>query len=343
MISASNRNSSVPPHRVPPPSRDEDVPNPQNQTPDPPTDQVTLGQAGLPDNGLIPPPPRRNPGNGLSLRAHFINDNMPSSWSRHIVSPDYQIPRTGGQSDDDGYTAMQAIDGTYRRPGGRETVFGARLQMVTETGSWTGDPNFRGRRTDIGEVYLQENRTRTLSDGAEVTTGVGAGVQAFGNLGGESIQRWFHRTGPFGGRVGDRLQSEQTRENIRFVPTASGGLGYRRGLTPNLTVDSSVQATLPVGRGLAVGRVEASATAHLGPFQGQIGGRLDAAVSTAEELSFHNRNGVRAGAFARVEVGDSRRFGAFAGINTGGFRNEAILDVGVRIGLGGGPRLNPGY
>ncbi len=293
--------------------------------------------------GLIPPPGNRGSDRtGWSVRAHFINDNMPSSWSRHLVREEYQTPRSGGQSDDDGFTSNLAVDGTIEHGGGRQTVVGGRLQMVTETGSWRQDPDFQGRRTDIGEVYFQQNRTRDVGQNGRLTTGLGGGLQLTGNLGGEAIQRAWHERGPFGGRTGDRLQGQQTSESIRVRPMVSGGLGYEHDLLGDrVRASGSLQGSLPLGAGLAVARAQASLTGRAGPLEVEAGVRLEGAYSSSPELAFQEMSGVHPGAFARVELGHSRKFGVFGQLEAGGFRNEAILGVGLRFGLGGGPQLDP--
>ncbi len=280
------------------------------------------------------------PKSKISVRASFINDNMPEFMSGALGNSKTNIPGTRF-ADDDGWTSELRLETTVTRPG-RETFVGARLNMITETGSRnTGPSDYQGRRTDLGELVVQENFRRELPGGQTLDYGFGGGVQAFGNLGGESVQRWWHSKGPFGGRTGDALQGNQMSESIRAVPIATAGISLTTAATQGLSLKAGAQATVPFGAGLAQAGAKAGVQGDFGPLDVELGGTLDAAWNLAPELSFHSPSGVHPGAYLRTELQAGKVGGIFTQAQIGGLRREPILTVGVKIGLGQKARLNP--
>lgn len=276
----------------------------------------------------------------ISVRGYFINDNMPTFMSGALGGPNSLVPGSK-YADDDGWTSELRLETTVTKPT-QETFVGARLNMVTETGSWIpGNTDFQGRRTDVGELVVQENFRRELSGGKTLDFGFGGGVQAFGNVGGEKIQRWWHGLGTFGGRVGEDLQGNQVSESARFVPIATAGVKITSGEFHGMKVFAGAQTTLPFGSGLGYVGAKAGVKGDFGPVNVELGGKLDAAWNLAPELSFHNPTGIQPGAYLRTEVQAGKIGGVFAQAEVGGVRAEPIFTVGVKVGLGQVARLNP--
>lgn len=276
----------------------------------------------------------------IGVRASFINDNMPTFMSGALGGPNTLTPGTR-YADDDGWTSELRLETTITRPT-RETFVGARLNIVTETGAWiAGNANYQGRRTDVGELVVQENFRQQLPGGQTLDYGVGGGVQAFGNLGGESVQRWWHDLGTFGGRTGDALQGNQVSQGARLVPIATAGVNLTTASTHGLSLKAGAQTTIPFGAGLGYAGAKAGVKGNFGPLDIEVGGKLDAAWNMAPELSFHNPTGVRPGAYLRTELQAGKVGGVFAQAEVGGVRQEPIFTVGLKIGLGNQARLNP--
>lgn len=276
----------------------------------------------------------------LGVRAYFINDNMPTLLSGALGGPNTLVPGTK-YADDDGWTSELRLETTLTRPT-RETFVGARLNIVTETGSWlAGNTGYQARRTDVGELVVQESFRKELSGGQTLDFGVGGGVQAFGNLGGESVQRWWHELGTFGGRTGEALQGNQVSENTRIVPIATAGINLTTASTHGLSLTAGAQTTIPFGSGLGYAGAKAGLKGDFGPLDVEVGGKLDAAWNMAPELDFHNPAGVRPGAYVRTEVQAGKVGGVFGKVEVGGVRQEPIFTVGLKIGLGNQARLNP--
>jgi hypothetical protein len=275
----------------------------------------------------------------IGVRASFINDNMPTFLSGALGNQNNLVPGTR-YADDDGWTSELRLETTITSPA-RETFVGARLNMVTETGSYAGNANYLGRRTDVGELVVQQNFRRELSGGQTLDWGVGGGVQAFGNLGGETVQRWWHGLGTFGGRTGDALQSNQVSSHARLVAIGTAGVNLTTASTHGLALKVGAQTTLPFGAGLGYAGIKAGVKGDYGPFSFEAGGKLDAAWSMAPELSFHNPSGIHPGAYLRTELQAGKVGGVFSQIEVGGARQEPIFSVGLKIGLGNAARLNP--
>lgn len=276
----------------------------------------------------------------VGVRAYFINDNMPTFMSGALGNPNTLVPNST-YADDDGWTTELRLETTVTRPAS-ETFVGARLNIVTETGSWqTNNPNYQGRRTDVGEVVVQQNFRKELSGGQTLDYGVGGGVQAVGNVGGESVQRWWHSLGTFGGRTGDALQSNQVTEGFRLVPIGTAGINLTTAPSHGLSLKAGAQTTVPFGSGLGYAGVKAGVKGDFGPVNVELGGRVDAAWNMAPELSFHNPTGIRPGAYLQAEVQAGKVGGIFTRAEVGGVRQEPIFTVGLKVGLGNQARLNP--
>ena len=71
------------------------------------------------------------------------------------------------------------------------------------------------------------------------------------------------------------------------------------------------------------------------------GGKLDGSWSGADELSFMDVNGVRPGAYGSLSLEAKNLGSLYTRVETGGFRNEPTLTVGLRFGGGSKPRLSP--
>lgn len=283
-------------------------------------------------------PPSESPRIGFQFSS--VNDFMPNGWTSWLGGPQHKIP-DGTAFDDDGWTAEVQLLGNVRR-GNTEWVGGARLATITQPGSREPfGPDYRGLRTDLGEVIVQRNQRTSLSSELTLDYGVGGGLQAIGNVGGEDMQRWWHNAGIVGGRTGTDLQGTQMNEGRGVMPVLTGGAKLTRSVNPYLDLIGSGQATLPVGRGLGVAGLRAGIGTHLGPLDLEAGGKLDAVWTDAPEFEFHDPSGVRGGWYGRAEYGIGERAGLFAQLETGGIRNEPVLTMGFRIGLGGKPLLNP--
>lgn len=270
----------------------------------------------------------------------FVNDNMPNALTNVLGGPEHKTP-DGDYFDDDGWTAELRLETNFQK-GDTEYVVGGRLMMATETGSY--DPtntDFTGKRTDVGELLVQRNERRELSEQTTLDFGVGGGLQGVGNLGGESVQRWWHEDGLFGGRTGTNLQGDQVNDSFRVLPVFTAGGKLTQELTPNLNFQIGGQAIVPIGRGLGNVGLKTGVEGQWGPVSLELGGKLDGTWSNAPELDFMDVDGVRPGLYTRLEVEAKNLGRIYTQVETGGFRNEPILSVGIRIGGGSGSRLSP--
>lgn len=279
----------------------------------------------------------------FNVEFNFVNDNGPAFMHRALGSSDNVIPGSNNYGDDDGWTSEHRVQTNFGQ-GNRETTVGARLMMLTETGSWNRNlpgSTYQGRRTDIGEFVVQRNTRTQLREGTTLELGVGGGAQAIGNLGGESIQRWWHESGPLGGRTGTALQGQYTSDGFRVMPLITGGAELVQEATPHLDFKVGAQTAIPLGSGVGRAGLRTSVETRLGPVQLEVGGKLEAGWSLAPETSFHDIDGIRPGGFGRLEVQAGKVGSVYTQVETGGFYGEPVLNVGLRIGLGGQTNLNP--
>ena len=130
-------------------------------------------------------------------------------------------------------------------------------------------------------------------------------------------------------------------ESFRVSPLLTGGVQLQHQLLNQLSLKSSAQALVPLGHGLGVVGLQAGLQTQLGPLSLEFGGKLDGSWSGADELSFMDVNGVRPGAYGSLSLEAKNVGSLYTRIETGGFRNEPILTVGLRFGGGSKPRLSP--
>ena len=276
----------------------------------------------------------------FGVRFDSVNDFMPDSWTDWLGSPEHKTP-DGSAFDDDGWTAEVKLEANIQR-GDRETVFGGRLAMITQTGSRAPfAADYQGLRTDLGELVVQQNFRFQPNERTTVDYGVGGGVQAIGNLGGERLQTWWHEVGPAGGRVGDDLQGNYTSQSFRAMPLVTGGAKVTYQAGANLDLITSTQASVPFGQGIGNVGFRAGIGSSKGAFRYEVGGKLDATWTNARELDFHEIDGIRDGLYAKVEYEPGKYGAFFTQLETGGLRNEPVLSVGFRIGGGTQSRLSP--
>lgn len=274
------------------------------------------------------------------VQINSVNDFMPDSWTSWLGGPDHKIP-DGSAFDDDGWTAEVQLITNFQK-GDEELVVGGRLMMVTQPGSRAPfGADYQGLRTDVGEFVVQKNFREQLNDQLTLDYGVGGGVQAIGNIGGEKLQRWWHESGPVGGRVGDALQGNQMTDGFRVMPMLTGGARLNYNWNDAVDLRLTGQANVPVGNGMGYAGLRAGVGKEIGPFNLEVGGKLDGVWTGAEELSFHDPSGLREGLYGRLEYEPGKWGGVYTQLETGGLRNEPILTLGVRIGFGTKARLNP--
>lgn len=309
-----------------------------------PTETVILSNSPCCD-GQLPnlakeDPPARDDGLKFGVTGSFVNDNMPGFLSRNLGKPQDKTP-DGKYFDDDGWTAELKLEANWQNES-KEYVLGGRLMMATERGAWDpSNTDYTGKRTDVGELVFQRNERVKLAPSTTLDFGVGGGVQAVGQLGGESVQRWWHGLGTFGGRTGNALQGNQMSDSYRVMPLVTGGVQLTQQLTDHLSLTAGGQALVPVGQGLGVVGLQTGLQGELGPVRVEVGGKLDGSWSKAPELEFMDVNGVRPGAYGSLEL-DTKSFGSlYTKVETGGFRNEPTFTIGLRVGLGGRSRLSP--
>lgn len=275
----------------------------------------------------------------VGVRFDSVNDFMPGSWTSWLGGPQHKTP-DGTEFDDDGWTAELQLESNFQR-GNKETVVGARLAMLTQPGSRPPlAADYQGLRTDVAELLAQRNTRLQFGAKATFDYGFGGGIQAIGNVGGESVQRFWHEHGT-GGRVGEDLQGNQVTNSFRVMPMVTAGAKLTYQLTDNVNAIAGSQASVPLGRGLGNLGLRAGLGTQHGPFSLEVGGKIDATWSGAPELSFHNPSGIREGLYAKLEY-EPGKFGAFyTQLETGGLRNEPVLSIGFRIGGGRQSRLSP--
>ncbi len=271
----------------------------------------------------------------FSLKLSVNNDNMPTFLSG-LVDREDRIPNSP-YADDDGWTAAILLEGVHTR-GDEQWVVGVGLNMLTETGSWDGTG--QDRRTDLGNLVVQRN-FRRQDHNSTFDWGLGGGLQAVGNLSGRSVQEWWHRSTPMGGRTGNALQANYTSEGARVIPLVTGAVRYNHQLGSGFEGTLGAQAMLPVGQGLAVGTLTSSVVKSLGPVRLELGGSLEAANSQAPETAFHDLNQVAPGAFLKVGTRVGKVGRVDLGLSKGGFRDEAQMTIALTFGGGSPARLSP--
>lgn len=309
-----------------------------------PVAEVKITEPGCCDSNEVDlskedPPTEREQRTKFGVTGSFVNDNMPT-FLNDLGQARHKTP-DGDFFDDDGWTAELRLEANWQKEDS-EFVVGGRLMMATERGSYGPvASDFSGKRTDVAELVLQRNQRVEFGRNTTLDFGLGGGVQAVGQLGGESVQRWWHGTGVMGGRTGEALQGNQMTDSFRLRPLVSGGVQLNHRLARHLSLTAGGQALVPVGQGLGVVGFQAGLRTELGPLRMELGGKLDGSWSSAPELDFMDVDGVRPGAYGSLEL-DTNRFGSlYTKVETGGFRDEPTLTVGLRFGLGGRSRLSP--
>mgnify|MGYP003714346323 CR=1 FL=1 len=276
----------------------------------------------------------------VGVRINSVNDLVPDAWTGWLGGPEHKTP-DGTSFDDDGWTAEVQLETNFQR-GNDEWVVGGRLAMITQPGSREPHPEgYEGLRTDLGELVVQRNFRTQLNPRTTLDYGVGGGVQALGNVGGESLQRWWHEVGPLGGRVGSDLQGNQVTDSFRAMPLVTGGAKITYDLTSTVNLNAGTQLSAPLGNGLGNVGLRAGIGARKGDFNFEVGGKLDATWTDAPELRFHDPSGLRDGWYGRVEYEPGKWGGFYTQLETGGLRNEPILTFGIRVGGGTKSRLSP--
>jgi hypothetical protein len=278
----------------------------------------------------------------VGVKIESVNDFMPADWTDWLGGPQHKTP-DGTAFDDDGWTAEVRLE-TNIQNGNDEWVVGGRLAMITQKGSRVPfGEDYQGLRTDLGEFVVQRNFRLELNDKTTLDYGIGGGIQTIGNIGGERFQRWWHEVGPAGGRLGDDLQGNQVNDSFRAMPLLTGGAKITYDLHPNLNLNAMTQVSAPFGQGIGNVGLRAGIGARRGPFNFEVGGKLDATWVDAPELSFHrdSASGIREGVYGRIEYEPGKWGGIYTQLETGGLRNEPVLMFGIRIGGGSSSRLSP--
>lgn len=279
-----------------------------------------------------------------SVSASQQNDSMPK-WLEWVPTGSSNRMPGVRQFDDDGWTAEVRVQAT-RTQGDEQWTGGFRYSMVTQRGAWAPvASDYRGYRTDLGELVLQHNQKVDLDNGSTLYYGVGGGLQSIGNLGGHSVQEGFHLHGGFGGRTGEALQSNFTSHGATVVPLVTAGVRLDQPLVlQDVSLRSSLYTSLAVGQGMST-------------LQGQMGlnyqptsrfnleGGIMAAgvVSNHQAMDFMHQSGVRPGAYMESNYRISKHVRAFGRVQTGGIQGEPVYTVGFAIGGGQGPWINPGF
>lgn len=271
-----------------------------------------------------------------------VNDSMPDFLEPMIPSGD-RVPGMK-RADDDGWTAE--IRQEYVRTQGRDQwTMASRYSMLTQRGAWEPQsPNYQSLRTDLVEIGVQRNWSQEIGPRTELVYGLGGGVQALGPLGGHWVQQSFHIHGGFGGRLDPALQHVYSTESPHVSPLLTGGVGvyHRFESEGRLTAKGTLGATIPIGRGFTTARAETGL--EFRPWSRvmlETGVQLSAVHSNHRALDFLEVNGVRPGAYAGAEVKVTRSINAFARVETHGVRSEPVYMIGIAIGGGSRPWLNP--
>ena len=250
------------------------------------------------------------------------------------------------QLDDNGWTAEVRLQAT-RTQGDEQWAGGLRYSMLTQRGSWApASPDYRGYRTDLGELVLQHNHRVELDNGSTLYYGLGGGLQSIGDLGGHTVQEQFHIHGGFGGRTGSSLQATNTTPGrATLVPLITAGVRLDQPLQfQDWSLRSSLYSSLAVGQGLS------SVQGQLGlNFQPTSRFNLEAGVMAAGVSSSHpamdfmHQDGIRSGAYLESNYRVSKHVRAFGRVQTGGIQGEPVYTIGFSIGGGPGPWISPGF
>ena len=299
----------------------------------------------LADQVRMTRPDDRLPSAQWSVSASQQNDSMPG-WLEWVPTTNANRIPGSRQFDDNGWTAEVRLQAT-RTQGDEQWTGGFRYSMLTQRGSWApASPDYRGYRTDLGELVVQHNQRVELGNGSTLYYGLGGGLQSIGDLGGHTVQEQFHIHGGFGGRTGAALQTVNTTPGrTTVVPLVTAGVRLDQPLQfQDWSVRSSLYSSLALGQGMS-------------SLQGQVGlnfqptsrfnlegGVMAAGVySSHPAMDFMHHNGVRPGAYLESNYQVSKHVRAFGRVQTGGIQGEPVYMVGFAIGGGAGPWINPGF
>ncbi|MBS2040914.1 hypothetical protein JST97_38360 [bacterium] len=280
-----------------------------------------------------------------SVSASQQNDSMPR-WLEWVPTQgSNRIPgRT--QFDDDGWTAEVRLQAT-RTQGNEQWTTGFRYSMLTQRGAWEPvAPDYRGLRSDLGELVVQHNQRVPLGNGSTLYYGVGGGLQAIGDLGGHTVQEQFHIYGGFGGRTGPALQRFNTTPgHADLMPLVTAGVRLDQPLgQSDLALRSSLYSSLALGRGLST--VQGQMGLNFQPnsrFNLEGGVSASGVYSANPAMNFMRQDGIRPGAYVESNLQLTRHIRAFGRVQTGGIQNEPVYTVGFSVGLGPNPWLSPGF
>ena len=282
----------------------------------------------------------------FDLETH--NDSYPSVLG--LTPLRFMNPAGGGYTDDDGFTAGFGARLTHT-DGDKQLVAQGRYNMVTELGGWPPySPTYGARRTDLLDVAVQQNFRERIDDKTHVFYGVGAGVQAIGPMGGQSIQEWWHTHG-VSGRLGDALQHNYTTTSVEVTPMVTGGVGVDRQLDAagSYHLVGTLEANAPLGQGIGAVRAKVGVEARPISWMALEAGVTATGVwSNSPAMDFHNVSGVRPGAWTSATFNPNGTVSPYVWAETGGVRNEPQYGIGVTIHFGGrstkssdAPWLNP--
>lgn len=308
-------------------------------------DQVRVSR---PDDDVIrlePPTPLRLPSARWSISGSQQNDSMPG-WLEWVPTNDANRIPGSRQFDDNGWTAEIRLQAT-RTQGNEQWTGGLRYSMLTQRGSWApASPDYRGYRTDLGELVVQRNQRLELDNGSTLYYGLGGGVQSIGDLGGHTVQEQFHLHGGFGGRTGAALQTVNTTPGqATVVPLVTAGVRLDQPLRfQDWSLRSSLYSSLALGQGMSSvqGQLGLNFQAH-SRFNLEGGVMAAGVYSNHPAMNFMHQNGVRPGAYLETNYQVSKQLRAFGRVQTGGIQGEPVYTIGFTIGGGPGPWINPGF
>jgi hypothetical protein len=289
--------------------------------------------------------PENDPPAQWSFSAAQQNDSMPG-WLEWVPTANSNRIPGRRQFDDDGWTAEVRLEAT-RTQGDQQWTTGFRYSMLTQRGAWAPvAPDYRGLRSDLGELVMQHNQRMELGNGSTLYYGVGGGLQAIGDLGGHTVQEQFHIHGGFGGRTGAALQRFNTTPgHYDVLPLVTAGVRLDQPLgQSDFALRSSLYSSLAVGRGLST--VQAQMGLNFQPtsrFNLEGGISASAVYSGNPAMDFMHHDGFRPGAYVESNLQLTRHVRAFGRVQTGGIQNEPLYSVGFSIGLGPNPWISPGF
>ncbi|MBN9413930.1 MAG: hypothetical protein J0I12_00770 [Candidatus Eremiobacteraeota bacterium] len=280
-----------------------------------------------------------------SVSASQQNDSMPG-WLEWVPTNDANRIPGKRQFDDNGWTAEVRLQAT-RTQGDEQWTGGVRYSMLTQRGSWApAAPEYRGYRTDLGEVVVQHNQRVELGNGSTLYYGVGGGVQAIGDLGGHRVQEQFHIHGGFGGRTGSALQTNNTTPGTATVtPLVTAGVRLDQPLQlRDWSLRSSLYSSVALGQGMSSLQGQMGLNYQASSRLNVEGGVMAAGVySNHPAMDFLHQNGVRPGAYVESNYQVSKHVRAFGRVQTGGIQGEPVYTIGFAIGGGPGPWISPGF